>query len=118
MSTVGFLKDIKSITNSLAGRSARAANAGGILPTIRESMFSGVHDMVGNAIQQSKHGDIDWWKAAKKGFMEGAGDDAKIRWGRVAGTASALSIGWRFASGGGIYRDKNGNFDVAGVPFI
>ena len=32
--------------------------------------------------------------------------------------AAGLGIGYRFLSGGGAYRDKNGNTDLAGVPFV
>ena len=38
--------------------------------------------------------------------------------GKVLKTAALLPIGYRFLSGGGIYRDKDGNVDWAGVPFF
>lgn len=36
----------------------------------------------------------------------------------ILGTGIAGALGYRFASGGGMYRDKNGNTDIAGMPFI
>jgi hypothetical protein len=51
-------------------------------------------------------------------MKDGVGTGKYWDYGAMAKTASGLAIGWRFATGGGIYRDKNGNFDVAGVPFI
>lgn len=36
----------------------------------------------------------------------------------MAATASGLGIGYRFLSGGGVYRDKDGNTDIAGIPFV
>ena len=38
--------------------------------------------------------------------------------GKVAGTVGGAALGYRFLSGGGVYRDKNGNTDIAGVPFV
>ena len=112
---IGALKTTKNILGTLANRSSKAANAGGgIMSGIRHGLFDGAYDTVRNAHRQALKGDIDIGKALKAGFMEGD----NIRWGRVAGTASALGIGYRFLSGGGVYRDKNGNFDIAGVPFI
>lgn len=37
---------------------------------------------------------------------------------KIAGGLGGLGIGYRFASGGGAYRDKNGNTDIAGIPFV
>ena len=37
---------------------------------------------------------------------------------KIAGGLAGLGIGYRFASGGGAYRDKNGDTDIAGIPFI
>ena len=37
---------------------------------------------------------------------------------KIAGGLAVLGIGYRFASGGGVYRDKNGDTDIAGIPFI
>lgn len=39
-------------------------------------------------------------------------------YGAIAGSAMVAGIGARVASGGGVYRDANGNTDVAGIPFI
>ena len=36
----------------------------------------------------------------------------------IGGVAGLGAIGARFASGGGVYRDANGNTDIVGVPFI
>ena len=37
---------------------------------------------------------------------------------KIAGGLAGIGIGSRFASGGGAYRDKNGDTDIAGIPFI
>lgn len=41
-----------------------------------------------------------------------------INGGKVAASVAGLAIGYRALSGGGVYRDKNGNTDVAGIPFV
>lgn len=49
-------------------------------------------------------------------------DDGKYSKARIAGAAAGglmgMSAAGRIASGGGLYRDSDGNFDVIGVPFI
>lgn len=37
---------------------------------------------------------------------------------KVARAAAVLPVGYRFLSGGGVYKDKDGNFDVVGIPFV
>lgn len=53
-------------------------------------------------------------------FTTGKGTDHEMRWnaGKMASGAAGLGLGYRFLSGGGVYRDKNGNTDVAGIPFV
>lgn len=44
--------------------------------------------------------------------------DGKISAKRVAGTYMAASTAGRIATGGGLTKDKNGNTNVIGIPFI
>ena len=81
--------------------------------TLREDVADFFLGGITNTLS-AKHMGATWEDALKGAYY--AGD--KFQWGRAAGTASMLGVGWRFASGGGLYKDKNGNFDVAGVPFI
>lgn len=37
---------------------------------------------------------------------------------KIATGAASLGIGYRALSGGGLYRDKDGNMDIAGIPFV
>lgn len=37
---------------------------------------------------------------------------------KIAGGLAGIGLGYRFLSGGGVYRDKNGNTDIAGLPFV
>lgn len=41
-----------------------------------------------------------------------------INGGKVATTGVGLGLGYRALSGGGVYRDKDGNTDLAGIPFV
>lgn len=36
----------------------------------------------------------------------------------IAGSFIAAGVAYRVASGGGVYKDQNGNTDVIGIPFI
>lgn len=38
--------------------------------------------------------------------------------GRIAGTAATIGVAGRVVTGGGLYRDRYGNFNLPGVPFI
>ena len=53
-------------------------------------------------------------ESSKNAFMDGE----KLRMDRVAGTFMAASAAGRIASGGGIYKDRNGSTNLIGVPFI
>ncbi len=45
-------------------------------------------------------------------------DGDKLRMGRVAGTFVGASAAARFATGGGLYKDRNGSTNIIGLPFI
>ena len=64
-----------------------------------------------------------------KGIQDGQGifeaignahknDDGSINWRRAAGTFMTASAAARIASGGGAYKDRYGNPNLIGVPFI
>ena len=60
--------------------------------------------------------------ATKMGLMDSIAEahkvSGKISGTRVAGTAVTAGVAGRVATGGGIYRDRYGNVNVPGVPFI
>lgn len=53
-------------------------------------------------------------RALSDGFMNGD----KLRMDRVAGTFVGASAAARLATGGGLYKDRNGGTNIIGVPFI
>lgn len=62
-----------------------------------------------------KYGDkASLTKAIKDAHMVNGKIDGKA----VAGTAIGASVVGRVATGGGLYRDKDGNVNIPGVPFI
>lgn len=46
------------------------------------------------------------------------GTDGKADYLSIAGSFIGASAAYRVASGGGLYKDKNGNANIIGVPFI
>lgn len=61
----------------------------------------------------------DGYSGAKK-FL--SNDDGSLNKSRLAMTAfgayAAPALAGRVITGGGLYRDDEGNFDIAGIPFI
>lgn len=53
-------------------------------------------------------------QALATGYMQGD----KLRMDRVAGTFVGASAAARLATGGGLYKDRNGSTNVIGLPFI
>lgn len=44
--------------------------------------------------------------------------DNGLNYGKIAGSYIGVSAAARVATGGGLYKDRNGNTDIAGIPFI
>lgn len=63
--------------------------------------------------QTLANGDI--MKAAKNVYQDDAG---KWMYGNIAGSYIAASGAARIATGGGVYRDGQGNNDIIGIPGI
>ena len=77
---------------------------------IGNKYFGGIAD----TYKGTKAGDGFWnsLEAAHKNT------DGTYRWDRIAGTYAAAAVGSRVLSGGGLYKDKYGNTNLPGVPFI
>lgn len=73
-----------------------------------ENATTGIRGVV-NAI-----GSDDFNNLAKKAYY----NEGKLNAKAVAGTYVGASIAARAVGGGGIYRDRNGNDDLVGVPFL
>lgn len=55
-------------------------------------------------------------KAIKQGHKKADGKGYDM--GKIAGTTFSLGVAGRIASGGGLYKDKYGNTNLPGVPFV
>ena len=95
--------------------------------TILDSLFGGARETYRALKRDGMQG--NWGSALKEGFSANKDDWTAIpihsedgTWnlsGRKAlGGLAGLGLGYRFLSGGGVYRDKNGNTDLAGIPFV
>lgn len=81
----------------------------------------GMFDGIGNVLTKTVKSD-----GTKEGIMDAVirahhkGNSMKngISAARVAGSVFGVSTAYRIASGGGLYKDKNGNTNVVGIPFI
>ena len=85
------------------------------LKKVYNSDFAGgIRDSVKNIA--ADHSSIDAvWNGIKNAHL---GSDGKLSPWRVAGTGIGVSAAARIVSGGGIYRDKDGNANLIGIPFI
>ena len=57
-------------------------------------------------------------KAAHSGVDKSAPNGTRISKRKVAGTMATAGIAGRVATGGGLYRDRYGNINIPGLPFI
>ena len=69
---------------------------------------------IGDTYKGVKDGS-NFWDALESAHTN---DDGSLRWGRIAGTYAAAAVGSRVISGGGLYKDRYGNSNIPGVPFI
>ena len=53
--------------------------------------------------------------ALKNTFTDGAG---KLKYGKIAGSYIGVAAAGRALSGGGVYKDGNGNTNLVGIPFV
>ena len=90
-------------------RSSGAAN-----PTSIETVFNGPNSLARRLFESSQG--ARWDNIVMNKGKEG--DEWRLSGRRVAaGFVGASSLG-RLASGGGIYKDADGNTDIIGIPFI
>lgn len=81
------------------------------------TMLNKVGDAVWGGIRDTKtavKGGQSISQALTTGYMNGD----KLNMGRAAGTFVAASAGARIATGGGLYKDRNGSTNIIGLPFI
>jgi hypothetical protein len=67
-----------------------------------------------SSVSHMKKGN-DLFTAISKGHQNSKGT---LSAAKVAGSVATLGVAGRVATGGGLYRDRYGNVNVPGVPFI
>lgn len=77
----------------------------------KDTFFGGIKDSYDNI------------RTGQQGFFEAIGnahmnDDGSLNARRIGGTFMTVSAAGRIASGGGLYKDRYGNPNLIGVPFI
>ena len=100
-------------------------------------MFGGIGGSIRNAMRTKSAGPMlddagqeigSLWNAERKGIWEGVKDAHRAtgdEWelggysvSKIAGSYIGVSAAGRLATGGGIYKDSDGNANVIGVPLI
>lgn len=90
--------------------SSAISNASGTSATI----FNGPNSLA-RKLFESSNDTAAWYKMV---IGKDTNDAWRLSGARVAGAAVGLSATGRILSGGGIYKDGDGNTDIIGIPFI
>ena len=108
-------KNVQGAVNTLAEAFGMASRGSGAAnPTSIETVFNGPNSLA-RRLFESSHEGARWDNMV---MNKGKEDEWRLSGRRVAaGFVGASSLG-RLASGGGIYKDADGNTDIIGVPFI
>lgn len=80
-----------------------------------ENIFNGENSLFRNLFESSNN-TAHWSNIVMNKGEEGK--EWRLSGGRLAGAFVGASAFGRLASGGGIYKDADGNTDIIGIPFI
>ena len=111
-----YRQDVRNAGATLAdafesvSRGSGAAN-----PTSIETVFNGPNSLA-RRLFESSHKGARWDNIVMNKGKEG--DQWRLSGRRVAAGFVGASAFGRLASGGGIYKDADGNTDIIGIPFI
>lgn len=104
----------KIASNAVNNLNKSGAYKAGIAAS-KAAPFKGIMDSAREYYGHANNGNkIGIKQAIKTGHMTNNQLDYK----KVAGTAATIGVAGRVASGGGLYRDRYGNVNVPGLPFI
>lgn len=95
--------------------SSQAYNAG--IKVSQAVPFRGIMDSTREYYNYSNNG-IKGVSVLKNSIIEGHKKNGQVSFGKVAGTAATIGVAGRIATGGGLYRDRYGNVNIPGLPFI
>lgn len=95
----------KELATSMAFKNGEAFGRG--------LLKNGVTNGTANTIKNMNEG-MKFNKALKSAHTV----NGKLSTGKMLGTFATVSVAGRVATGGGLYKDQNGNFNIPGLPFI
>ena len=107
-------KNTNSNTNTSSGPEGGPNSGGGNEGRSWKDYANDYFGGIGDTYRSVKDGG-NFWDALQSAHTN---EDGSLRWGRVAGTYAAAAVGSRVISGGGLYKDRYGNSNIPGVPFI
>ena len=105
-------KKVAAGLNDALGMTSRGTEA--IKPSTAETVFNGPNSLA-RSLFKSSHEGARWDNIV---MNKGKEDEWRLSGRRVAGAFVGASALGRLASGGGIYKDADGNTDIIGIPFI
>lgn len=83
----------------------------------KSTIMDDVLDDTGKVLK--KAGDKDYIQGLKAGMKDAyTHDDGSLNMKNIAGSYLTVSAAGRFATGGGIYRNKDGQTDFMGIPLL
>ena len=107
-------KNTNSNTNTNSGPEGGPNSGGGNEGRSWKDYANDYFGGIGDTYRSVKDGG-NFWDALQSAHTN---EDGSLRWGRIAGTYAAAAVGSRVISGGGLYKDRYGNSNIPGVPFI
>lgn len=95
----------------MAGRGSSAISSAS---RASSTILNGPNSLARNLFESSNNTEA-WYKMV---MNKGGKDEWRLSGAKVAAAGVGLSAAGRLATGGGIYRDADGNTDIIGIPFI
>lgn len=108
----------KTMTKKAIGSmtSSNAYKAG--VSISKATPFKGIMDSTREYYKHSNAGQTGM-STVKNAIIQGHKNaNGKADFGKIAGTAVTIGVAGRVATGGGLYRDRYGNVNIPGLPFI
>lgn len=114
--TNGMTKEVAKTSADASIKAMQNSNAFKMGANVSKAApFKGIMDSAREYYGHANNGNkIGIKQAIRTGHMTNNQLDYK----KVAGTAATIGVAGRVASGGGLYRDRYGNVNVPGLPFI
>lgn len=105
----------KELSSSMAFKNGDIIGKG----LLKNGVTSGTANTIKNMNQGIKFGQaIKGAHSVGGKYVDGIYQGGKLSAGKIAGSVATVGIAGRVATGGGLYRDRYGNFNIPGVPFI